>query len=75
MQPILKVDLSSRIISPLLELRDHAEAVSKGDTTRKINISSNDEIQDLAMAFQRLLTSLTIIVQRYKALKAKAAKG
>jgi HAMP domain-containing protein len=67
--------LSSRIISPLLELRDHAEAVSKGDTTRKINISSNDEIQDLAMAFQRLLTSLTIIVQRYKALKAKAAKG
>jgi methyl-accepting chemotaxis protein PixJ len=66
--------LSSRIISPLLELRDHAEAVSKGDTSRKIDISSNDEIQDVAVAFQRLLTSLTIIVQRYKVLKAKAGK-
>ena len=67
--------LSSRIISPLLELREHADAVSKGDTTRKISVSSNDEIQDLAVAFQRLLTSLTIIVQRYKALKSKSGKG
>jgi methyl-accepting chemotaxis protein PixJ len=67
--------LSNRIISPLLELRDHADAVSKGDTSRKIDISSNDEIQDLAMAFQRLLTSLTIIIKRYKVLKSKAGKG
>jgi methyl-accepting chemotaxis protein PixJ len=67
--------LSNRIVSPLLELRDHADAVSKGDTSRKIDISSNDEIQDLAMAFQRLLTSLTIIIKRYKVLKSKAGKG
>ena len=67
--------LSNRIISPLLELRDHADAVSKGDTSRKIDINSNDEIQDLAMAFQRLLTSLTIIIKRYKVLKSKAGKG
>jgi HAMP domain-containing protein len=67
--------LSNRIISPLLELRDHADSVSKGGTSGKINISSNDEIEDLAMAFQRLLTSLTIIVQRYKVLKSKAGSG
>ena len=67
--------LSSGIIRPLLELRDHAESVSKGDTSRKINIESNDEIEDLALAFQRLLTSLTIIVQRYRVLKSKAGKG
>jgi len=67
--------LSNRIISPLLELRDHADAVSKGDTSRKIDINSNDEIQDLAMAFQRLLTSLTIIIKRYKVLKSKVGTG
>ncbi len=67
--------LSSRIISPLLELREHAEAVSKGGTSHKINISSNDEIEDLAVAFQRLLTSLTIIVKRYKVLKSKVGSG
>lgn len=67
--------LSSRIISPLLELQEHAEAVSKGGTSHKINISSNDEIEDLAVAFQRLLTSLTIIVKRYKVLKSKVGSG
>ncbi|MCZ6667870.1 MAG: HAMP domain-containing protein [Gammaproteobacteria bacterium] len=67
--------LSSRIISPLLELREHAEAVSKGGTSHKINISSNDEIEDLAVAFQRLLTSLTIIVKRYKVLKSTVGSG
>jgi len=65
--------LSSGIIKPLLELRDHADAVSKGDISRDIKIKSNDEIEDLAMALDRLLTSLSIIVKRYKTLKSKAA--
>jgi len=65
--------LSSGIIKPLLELRDHAEAVSKGDISRDININSNDEIEDVATAMDRLLTSLSIIVKRYRDLKSKAA--
>ena len=63
--------LSRGIIRPLLELRDHADAVSKGDTSRVIKIKSNDEIEDVAMAMERLLTSLIIVVKRYKALKSK----
>jgi len=64
--------LSSGIINPLLELRDHAVEVSKGDTSRVIKIRSNDEIEDLAKALDRLLTSLLIVVKRYKALKSRS---
>lgn len=64
--------LSRGIIQPLLELRDHADAISRGETSRTIDIRSNDEIEDVASALGRLLTSLSIVVQRYKALKAKS---
>ena len=64
--------LSSGITRPLLELRDHADAVSKGDTSQVIKINSRDEIEDVAMALDRLLTSFTLIVNRYKALKSKS---
>ena len=64
--------LSSGITRPLLELRDHADAVSKGDTSRVIKINSKDEIEDVAMALDRLMTSFTIIVNRYKELKSKS---
>ena len=64
--------LARGIIRPLMELREHAEAVSKGDLVRKMKIDSNDEIGDVARALDRLLTSLSIIVDRYKALKAKS---
>lgn len=67
--------LSRGIINPLLELREHADAISKGETSRTIDIRSNDEIEDVASALGRLLTSLSIVVQRYKALKAKSKKG
>ena len=65
--------LSSGIINPLLVLRDHADAISKGDTSRVIKIQSNDEIEDVATALDRLLTSLSIVIKRYKALKLKSA--
>ena len=65
--------LSGGITKPLLELRDHAEAVSKGDTSRVIKINSNDEIEDLATALDRLLNSLSIVLQRYKKLKSAGA--
>jgi len=66
--------LSNGITRPLLELRDHADAVSKGDTSRIIKINSNDEIEDVAMALDRLLTSLIIVVKRYKSLKSKSTQ-
>ena len=63
--------LARGITVPLLQLSEHADAISKGDMSRKIDIHSNDEIGDVAGSLDRLLTSLSIILKRYKALKGK----
>jgi two-component system NtrC family sensor kinase len=43
---------------PLRELRDSAEAVGRGDFSRRIQIFSNDECGDLADAFNRMTGNL-----------------
>ncbi len=63
--------LSKAITRPLLDLRELADAVSKGDTSRTIQVNSDDEIQDVAQAFERMRTSVSIIMKRMKDLKAK----
>lgn len=62
--------LSKAITRPLLDLRELADAVSKGDTSRTITVSSDDEIQDVAQAFERMRTSVSIIMKRIKDMKA-----
>lgn len=47
-----------RITSPLVDLRDNAEAVGRGDFSRRIERFSNDECGDLAGAFNRMTSSL-----------------
>lgn len=47
-----------RITSPLVDLRDNAEAVGRGDFSRRIDRFSNDECGDLAEAFNRMTTNL-----------------
>ena len=47
-----------RITHPLIELRDNAEAVGRGDFSRRIERFSNDECGELAQAFNRMTTSL-----------------
>ncbi len=47
-----------RITRPLVELRDSAEAVGRGDFSRRINRISNDECGDLAETFNRMTGSL-----------------
>lgn len=63
--------LAKGITIPLLQLSEHADAISKGDMSRTIDINSDDEIGDVADSLKRLMTSLSIILNRYKALKAK----
>lgn len=65
--------LAKGITVPLLQLSEHADAISKGDMSRTIDINSDDEIGDVADSLKRLMTSLSIILNRYKALKAKSA--
>jgi len=62
--------LSKAITRPLMDLRELADAVSKGDTSRTITVKSDDEIQDVAQAFERMRTSVSIIMKRIKEMKA-----
>ncbi|MCP4980846.1 MAG: HAMP domain-containing protein [Gammaproteobacteria bacterium] len=64
--------LSKAITQPLLDLRELADSVSKGDTSRTISVNSDDEIQDVAQAFERMRTSVSIIMKRIKEMKAAA---
>lgn len=62
--------LSRTITRPLLDLRELADAVSKGDTSRTISVDSDDEVQDVAQAFERMRTSVSIIMKRIREMKA-----
>ena len=50
--------LIRRITQPLLVLRDHAEAVGRGDFTRRINQFSDDECGSVAVAFNDMTGNL-----------------
>ncbi len=47
-----------RIIHPLRQLRDTAEAVGHGDFSRRMGRLANDELGDLAEAFNRMTSNL-----------------
>jgi len=46
--------LVRRVTRPLVELRDSAEAVGRGDFSRRIERFSDDEVGDLAQEFNRM---------------------
>ncbi|HEY4301116.1 MAG TPA: ATP-binding protein [Candidatus Didemnitutus sp.] len=52
--------LIRRITRPLVVLRDNAEAVGRGDFTRRVEHISSDECGDLADAFNRMTTNLQV---------------
>ena len=58
--------LSRRITKPLLMLRSLADNVSKGDTSKTIVVSTDDEIKDLAAAFERMRKSISIAMRRMR---------
>ena len=66
--------LAKGITAPLIRLSEHADAISKGDMSRTIDINSDDEMGDMANALKRVITSLSIILNRYKELKAKTGQ-
>lgn len=47
-----------RVTRPLRELHDSAEAIGRGDFSRRIKRFSNDEVGDLAQEFNRMTTNL-----------------
>ena len=63
--------LARGIINPLNQLKEAAERVAKGDTSRTVNIQSNDEIEDLAKDFDRMRNSVSILISRYKKIQGE----
>jgi PAS domain S-box-containing protein len=57
---VLDVVISRRITSPINRLRDAALDIAKGDLDTRIDIISNDEIGELASAFNKMSTDLVI---------------
>lgn len=53
--------LASRITSPIKELAVAADRISKGETDVELDINRNDEIGELAGAFNRMVASIKIL--------------
>lgn len=68
---LLATFLARRMVNQLTILSQTADAISKGETDQSAKIDSDDEIGDLAVAFERMKTSVTVIMRRYNDLKAK----
>jgi len=50
--------LRKTIVKPIISLRDNAQKVGKGDLDTKIDINSNDELGELAFAFNQMTIDL-----------------
>ncbi|MBI3354286.1 MAG: HAMP domain-containing protein [Nitrospirae bacterium] len=56
--------INNIILKPITHLVDVVDKISMGETDKKIDISSNDEIQDLADAINRLRTSMKMAIEK-----------
>jgi two-component system OmpR family sensor kinase len=57
---VIAFSISGRVLAPLRELRDAARSVSGTQMDRRIQVESDDEIAELAGAFNRMLDRLTV---------------
>jgi signal transduction histidine kinase len=55
---LLAVRLSDRILAPVREVRQTAQAISVTDLSRRIDVRGHDEIAELAMTFNEMLDRL-----------------
>lgn len=58
--------LANRIIKPILYLTARADDISKGELEEKVSVNTNDEIERLAQALERLRESVKIALDRLK---------
>ncbi|PTL79279.1 sensor histidine kinase [Vitiosangium sp. GDMCC 1.1324] len=59
--------VSFRITNPLLTLQETAQAFSMGDLGRRITLTTGDELENLAQAFNRMAGELERLVERLTA--------
>jgi HAMP domain-containing protein len=58
--------LANRIIKPILYLTARADDISKGELEEKVSVGTNDEIESLGQALERLRESVKIALDRLK---------
>jgi putative nucleotidyltransferase with HDIG domain len=67
---LLSSTLIRRVLQPLNMLREHTRKISKADFSARVNISSNDEVEELADSFNSMSSMLD---QQFKALNTVAS--
>ncbi|MGD9487089.1 MAG: HAMP domain-containing protein [Calditrichaceae bacterium] len=63
---VIVIFLANRIIKPILYLTRKADDISQGNLDEKIFVKTNDEIQSLGEALERLRESVKIALDRLK---------
>jgi HAMP domain-containing protein len=58
--------LANRIIKPILYLTTRADEISQGNLEEKVTVKTNDEIENLGQALERLRESVKIALDRLK---------
>lgn len=72
---VLLASMMSRTITvPVLKLRELADRVSRGDTAETIEVRSDDEIKDLAVAFERMRRSVEIAMRKLRENRVQATQ-
>jgi signal transduction histidine kinase len=60
---VIGFGLARNISVPVLELRDAARRVGRGDLTQRVHSKSRDEIGELGVAFNKMVTDLSLARQ------------
>lgn len=63
---IISIFISKRITRPIIELKDAAKIISKGKLDTEIRNSSNNEIGELAAAFNQMVSNINTLIMNVK---------
>ncbi|MDX1377877.1 MAG: ATP-binding protein [Anaerolineales bacterium] len=70
---LLGIFLSRTITRPIRELTDATHAISEGDLTQQVTVRTNDELGELAQAFNKMSSELSRSVNTRKQMTADIA--
>lgn len=66
MTTLFALFLSSRITRPLIQLKEAADDISKGNYTRRISYTSSDELGELARTFNHMAEQVQLLINELK---------
>lgn len=60
---VLAVIIATRIVKPLIKLKENAQKLAEGDLTVQVEVKGKDEIAQLGTAFNKMSTSLRGLIR------------